>query len=153
MMKFYGGLIGAGILLFVVLACNLSANSNQKPTNSASDAKEPKVLGTFTNRLQMVNKYLLVEKGLTEPQLIALAKDLHRKEPAVTFWLLDDDSKSDEMMKWVKDYAAGEAEVSDPITDWMSEHIVANLQQYFREGGRYWALSKGMMGDKIADIE
>jgi len=146
-------MIGAGILLFVVIACNLSANNNQKPTSSAGDVKEPKVLGEFTNRLKMVNKYLLVEKGLTEPKLIELAKDLHRKEPAVTFWFLDDDSKSDEMMKWVKAYAAGEAEVSDPITNWMSEHIVANLQQYFREGGRYWALSKGMMGDKIADIE
>ena len=153
MMKFYGGLIGAGILLFVVLACNLSANNNQKPTNTGGDTTDPKVLGEFTNRLKMVNKYVLVQKGLTDAQLIELAKDLHRKEPAVTFWFLDDDSKSEEMMTWVKAYAAGEAEVSDPITNWMSEHIVANLQQYFREGGRYWALSKGMMGDQIAKIE
>ena len=154
-MKFNGRLIGAGILLFVVLACNLSANNNnnQKPTNTSGDKTDPKVLGEFTNRLKMVNKYVLVQKGLTDAQLIELAKDLHRKEPAVTFWFLDDDSKSDEMMRWVKAYAAGEAEISDPITNWMSEHIVANLQQYFREGGRYWALSKGMMGDKIADIE
>jgi hypothetical protein len=152
-MNFHGKLIGAGILLFVVLACNLSANNNQKPTNTGDDTKDPKVLGEFTNRLKMVNKYVLVQKGLTEAQLIELAKVLHRKEPAVTFWFLDDDSKSDEMMTWVKAYAAGEAEISDPITNWMSEHIVANLQQYFREGGRYWALSKGMMGDKIAEIE
>lgn len=152
-MKFHGKLIGAGLLLFVVLACNLSANNNQKPTNTGSDTTEPKVLGTFTNRRNMVNKYVLVKKGLTDAQLIELAKDLHRKEPAVTFWFLDDDSKSEEMMKWVKAYEAGESDASDPITDWMSEHIVANLQQYFREGGRYWTLSKGMMGDKIADIE
>jgi len=152
-MKFHGKLIGAGILLFVVLACNLSANSNQKKTSSDDDTTDPKVLGTFTNRRQMVNKYVLVRKGLTEAQLIELAKELHRKEPAVTFWFLDDDSKSDEMMKWVKAYEADESDASDPITNWMSEHIVANLQQYFREGGRYWALSKGMMGDKIAEIE
>lgn len=153
-MNFHGKLIGAGILLFVVLACNLSANNNQKPTNTGGDTKDPKVLGEFTNRLKMVNKYVLVQKGLTDAQLIELAKDLHRKEPAVTFWFLDDDSKSDEMMTWVKAYAAGEAEISDPITNWMSEHIVANLQQYFGEGGsRYWALSKGMMGDQIAKIE
>jgi hypothetical protein len=152
-MNFHGKVIGAGILLFVVLACNLSANNNQKPTNTGGDTTDPKVLGEFTNRLKMVNKYVLVQKGLTDAQLIELAKDLHRKEPAVTFWFLDDDSKSDEMMTWVKAYAAGEADASDPITNWMSEHIVANLQQYFREGGRYWALSKGMMGDKIAEIE
>ena len=153
-MNFHGKLIGAGILLFVVLACNLSANDNQKPTNTSGDTTDPKVLGEFTNRLKMVNKYVLVQKGLTDAQLIELAKDLHRKEPAVTFWFLDDDSKSDEMMTWVKAYAAGGAEASDPITNWMSEHIVANLQQYFREGGgRDWALSKGMMGDKIAEIE
>jgi hypothetical protein len=152
-MKFQGKLIGAGLLLLVLLACNLSANNNQKPTNTGGDTRDPKVLGEFTNRLKMVNKYVLVQKGLTDAQLIELAKDLHRKEPTVTFWFLDDDSKSDEMMTWVKAYAAGEADASDPITNWMSEHIVANLQQYFREGGRYWALSKGMMGDKIAEIE
>ncbi len=152
-MNFHGKLIGAGILLFVVLACNLSANNNQKPTNTGGDTTDPKVLGEFTNRLKMVNKYVLVQKGLTDAQLIELAKDLHRKEPAVTFWFLDDDSKSAEMMTWVNAYAAGEADTSDPITNWMSEHIVANLQQYFGEGGRYWALSKGMMGDQIAKIE
>ncbi|MFY9622394.1 MAG: hypothetical protein WAQ99_21435 [Pyrinomonadaceae bacterium] len=152
-MNFYGKLISAGILLFVVLACNLSANNNQKPTNTSGVKTEPKVLGEFTNRLKMVNKYVLVQKGLTDAQLIELAKDMHRKEPAVTFWFLDDDSKSAEMMTWVHAYAEGEADTTDPITNWMSEHIVANLQQYFREGGRYWALSKGMMGDKIAEIE
>jgi hypothetical protein len=154
-MNFHGKLIGAGILLFVALACNLSAsnNSNQKPTNTSGDKADPRVLGEFTNRLKMVNKYVLVQKGLTEAQLIELAKDVHRKEPAVTFWFLDDDSKSDEMMTWVKAYAAGEADASDPITKWMSDHIVASLQQYFGEGGRYWALSKGMMGDQIAKIE
>ena len=153
-MKSHGKLIGVGILLLVVVACNLSANNNQKPTNTGGDKTEPKVLGTFTNRLKMVNKYVLVEKGLTDAQLVELAKDMHRKEPAVTFWFLDDDSKSDEMMTWVNAYANGEADASDPITNWMSEHIVANLQQYFGEGGsRYWALSKGMMGDKIAEIE
>ena len=152
-MNFHGKLIGTGILLFVALACNLSANNNQKPANTGGATPEPKVLGEFTNRLKMVNKYVLVQKGLSDAQLIELAKNLHRKEPAVTFWFLDDDSKSDEMMTWVKAYAAGEADASDPITNWMSDHIVANLQQYFREGGRYWALSKGMMGDKIAEIE
>ena len=152
-MKSHGKLIGAGILLFVVLACNLSANDNQKPANTGGNTTEPKVLGEFTNRYKMVHKYVLVGKGLTDAQLIELAKDNRRKEPAVTFWFLDDDSKSDEMMTWVKAYAAGEADASDPITNWMSDHIVANLQQYFREGGRYWALSKGMMGDQIAKIE
>lgn len=155
MKKFQGKLIGAATLLFVVLACNLSAsnNNNQKPANTGGDTTDPKVLGTFTNRLKMVNKYVLVQKGLTDAQLIELAKNLHRKEPAVTFWFLDDDSKSAEMMTWVHAYGEGEADTTDPITNWMSEHIVANLQQYFREGGRYWALSKGMMGDKIAEIE
>ena len=73
-MNFHGKLIGAGILLFVVLACNLSANNNQKPTNTGGDTTEPKVLGEFTNRLKMVNKYVLVQKGLTDAQLIELAK-------------------------------------------------------------------------------
>lgn len=152
-MNFHGKLVGSGILLFAVLACNLSANNNQKPANTGGDTAGPKVLGEFTNRLKMVNKYVLVQKGLSDAQLIELAKDLHRKEPAVTFWFLDDDSKSEEMMAWVNAYATGEADAGDPITNWMSDHIVANLQQYFREGGRYWAVSKGMMGDKIAEIE
>ena len=152
-MNSHGKLIGAGILLFVVLACNLSANNDQKPANTGGDTTAPKVLGEFTDRRKMVNKYVLVQKGLTDAQLIELAKNMHRKEPAVTFWFLDDDSKSAEIMAWVNAYATGEADAEDPITNWMSDHIVANLQQYFREGGRYWALSKGMMGDKIAEIE
>ena len=67
-MKSHGKLIGVGILLLVVVACNLSANNNQKPTNTGGDKTEPKVLGTFTNRLKMVNKYVLVDTAsLSQP--------------------------------------------------------------------------------------
>ena len=154
--------LALGLLLFVVLACNFSKNGNTSNHNpakseSASESKsesDAKVVGTFTNRRNIVNKYILVEKAISEDKLIELAKKLHEDEPQANLWFVDDDSRSDEMVQWVKAYEKGEATLSDSIYDWMGDHVVANVQQYFGQGGtKYWALSKGMMGDQITKFE
>lgn len=154
-MKLHSAWLGSGLLLAAVFLCNMAQNSNSNNQGAGNKSDpEVKVLGTFTNRRNVVNKYVLVEKGLSNDKLIELATKLHRAEPAVNFWFVDDDSKSEEMLQWVKAYEKGEATPSDPIFDWIGDHTVANLQQYFGEGGtKYWALAKGMLGDQIAKIE
>ena len=137
-----------------LLACNVSKNVNTNDKNATKSDPDVRVLGTFTNRRNVVNNYILVEKGISNDKLVELAKKLHRAEPEANFWFVDDDSKSEEMIQWVKAYEKGEAAATDQIFDWMGDHIVANLQQYFGQGGtKYWALAKGMLGDQIAKIE
>ena len=154
--------LASGLLLLALLACNVSKNDNtvnkpvDKPIDKNLTKSDPdvKVLGTFTNRRNVVNNYILVEKGIDNDKLVELAKKLHDAEPAANFWFVDDDSKSEEMIQWVKAYEKGDAAATDPIFDWMGDHVVANLQQYFGQGGtKYWALAKGMLGDQIAKIE
>jgi hypothetical protein len=153
-MKLHSACLASGLLLLVLLGCNLSQNGNKNDNTVAKSDPDVKVLGTFTNRRKVVNKYILVEKGISNDKLVELAKKLHRAEPEANLWFVDDDSKSDEMIEWVKAYEKGEATASDPMFDWMGDHIVANVQQYFGQGGtKYWALAKGMMGDQIAKIE
>jgi hypothetical protein len=153
-MKLHPAWLALGLLLVALLACKLGQNANTGEHNVTKVDPDVKVLGTFTNRRKIVNKYVLVEKGTSNDKLVELAKRLHRAEPEANFWFVDDDSKSDEMIEWLKAYEKGEATASDPMFDWMGDHIVANVQQYFGEGGtKYWAVAKGMMGDQIAKLE
>src|SRR5262245_41392952 len=120
-MKLHSAWLASGLLLLVLLGCNLSESRNKNNSNTAKSDPDVKVLGTFTNRRNVVNKYILVEKGISNDKLIELAKKLHRAEPEANFWFVDDDSKSDEMIEWVKAYEKGEATVSDPMFDWLGE--------------------------------
>jgi len=101
----------------------------------------------------MVNKYVLIAKGISEAQLIDLATKLHHAESKTNYWLLDNGSKAIQMMKWVRDYGDGKAALTDPILDWIAAHMVANLQQYGFGSNEHWVLAKGMWADKIADIK
>lgn len=162
-MKHHSAYLALGFLVLTLIACNFSTNSNTNTSESTANTNDKgaaksdpdvKVLGTFTNRRNVVNKYILVEKGISDDKLVELAKKLHTAEPSANFWFVDDDSRSEEMMTWVKAYEKGESTASDPIFDWMGDHIVANVQQYFGQGGtKYWAVAKGMMGDQIAKLE
>ena len=153
-MRVHSAWLTFGLLLLVVLGCNLSQNGNKSNSNVAKSDPDVTVLGTFTNRRNIVNKYILVEKGISNDKLIEIAKKLHRAEPEANFWFVDDDSKSKEMIEWIKAYEKGEATASDPMFDWTGDHIVANVQQYFGTGGtKYWALAKGMMGEQREKLE
>jgi len=154
-MKLHSAWLASAMLFAALLACNMAKNGNSNDQTAASKSNpDVKVIGTFTNRRHVVNKYILVEKGVSNDKLIELATRLHHAEPKANFWFMDDDSRSAEMLKWVQAYEKGEATLSDPISDWISDHTVANVQEYFGEGGtRYWAVAKGMMGDRIAKIE
>ncbi len=132
-----------------------NGNSEDLRVKAAKDGTSQdlpvKVLGSLTNRLQIVNKYVLIKKGLSEAELIKLAKDLHRLEPKTNFWMLDDDAKAEQLLKALEDYAAGRPDVIP--WDWLNEHMVANVQEYLGPGTtRSWGLARGLGSDKIADI-
>lgn len=141
------------LILIALFILSPAIGSAQNKLNSKNKL-QVKVLGAFTNRFKMVNKYVLVAKQLSDAELVKIATKLHRAEPKTTFFFLDDAGKSAQMLKWIKDYAADKAAMTDPIFKWMTEHIVANLQEMTGGGrGKYWALSKGMWGDEIAEIK
>ncbi|MFL6276202.1 MAG: hypothetical protein ACJ74G_13520 [Blastocatellia bacterium] len=140
----------AAALLTLTAVPDARASQNRR---AHYDKPQVRVLGTFTNRFKMVNKYILVAKGLSEAELVKMASSLHQAEPEVNFWLLDNASKSEQMLKWVKAYEAGKATAFDPVFEWIGDHTVANLQQWGLGSGKHWVLSKGIGMDKIADIE
>lgn len=132
-----------------------NGNSQDLRVKAAKDGTSKdlpvKVLGSLTNRRQIVNKYVLIKKGLSEAELIKLAKDLHRLEPKTNFWMLDDDAKAEQLLKALEDYAAGRPDVIP--RDWLNEHMVSNVQEYLGPGTtRSWGLARGLGSDKIADI-
>jgi len=141
------------LLLLVLLTAVPAVGVSQVKTDPDAEP-QVKVLGTYTNRYKMVNKYVLVAKGLTEDELIELASNLHRNERDVSFWFLDDGSKSSQMLGWIKAYGEGKADATEPIFDWIADHTVANLQPWVDgKRGKFWVLSKGIGMVKIAEIE
>ncbi len=144
------------ILFFLLSLLVMSAPSpsaSQMPQPQKPDDKPTfKVLGTFTNRYKIANKYILVAPKLSDDELIKLAKKLHHKEPDVTFWFLDDDSQFSQLLKSLKEIEAGNTG-SFPQA-WAKQHIIANLQPWYASGrGTYWVLCKGDGIDKIVEIE
>ena|SRR5258706_2093675 len=129
-----------------------SQDLGMKPAKDGTSKDLPvKVLGSLTNRLQTVNKYVLIKKGLSEEELIKLAKDLHRLEPKTNFWMLDDDAKAKQLLKGLEDYAAGRPDAIPG--EWLNEHMVCNVQEYLGPGAtRSWGLARGLGSDKIADL-
>lgn len=111
-----------------------------------------RLLGEYKNSRQIMLKYVLVAKGLPQKKLIALATKLHRAEPKVYFWFLDDDAMFSQFLQSLKDIEAGNTDTYP--ADWAKEHIVVNLQEWIASGrGKYWVLCKGDGVDKIAEIK
>ncbi|HEU4388717.1 MAG TPA: hypothetical protein VFV34_13025 [Blastocatellia bacterium] len=132
-------------LVLIVAASVLSGaqTSGKKPKH--------KLLGEYTNRRQVLLKYVLIEKNLSQKELTALAARLHRAEPKTYFWFLDDDTMFPKMLGSLKEIEEGNSE--NYPTEWARDHIIASLQEWMATGrGRYWVLCKGDGIDKIAEI-
>jgi hypothetical protein len=126
-------------------ACSFSARAD----SGKSDAK---VLGEYTNRRQVLLKYVLIAKNLPQDKLIALARKLHKAEPKTYFWFLDDATEFPRLLSSLKEIEEGNSE--NFPSEWAREHIIANLQEWIASGrGRYWVVCKGDGIDKIAEIE
>src|SRR6185295_18303774 len=80
----------------IELLQGLRHDSSAKVTKAGAGTNLPvRLLGSLTNRFKIENKYVLIEKGSSEAELIKLAKELHRLEPKTSFWMLDDDARAE----------------------------------------------------------
>jgi ferredoxin-NADP reductase len=138
------------LLLLAPISLLLAAGRDVHAQASDDAGAKVKVLGEFTNRYKLTNKYVLVAPGLGQDEFLAIAKTLHASEPQVTFWMLDDDSQAPQLIASLKEIEAGNS-ASYPA-DWANEHIVANLQEWLGPNGRHWVLCKGSGMDKIAEL-
>lgn len=127
------------------------AGSLMSGAQTAGKKPGHKLLGEYTNRRQVLLKYVLIDKNLSQKDLTALAVKLHRAEPKTYFWFLDDDAMFPKMLSSLKEIEEGNSE--NYPADWAREHIIANLQEWIATGrGRYWVLCKGDGIDKITEI-
>ena len=124
----------------------MSKNDNTVDKSVTKSESDVRALGTFTNRRNIINKYVLVEKGIANDNLVELAKKLHRNDPEANFWFVDDDSKSEEMIQWIKAYEKGEAQLPIRSSTWMGDHFVGNLQQYLARGHQILGARKRNVG-------
>jgi hypothetical protein len=139
------------LLLIGCMSLAMLRGGSIRSQPDAADQARVKELGEFTNRFKITNRYVLIPAGLSEAELIAIAKRLHRSEPKATYWFLDDDSQFPKLLASLKEIEAGNSE--NYPSDWAGEHIVANLQEWLGGGGRRWVLCKGSGIDQIAEIE
>lgn len=108
-------------------------------------------LGSFTDGLNYVRKYVLVDKRLTEAQLIRLAKRLHAEEPRTWFWLFDDKSKFPVFWATVRNTEHGD--VRDYPLDWVRDHTVGHIGLQLRpHAPTHWVLMRGRGADVLQEL-
>ncbi len=110
-----------------------------------------KVLGEFTDRYGFRRLYLVVPSGLSDDDLVALAKAIHAKEKKAWLWMLDDDSKGALMMEELSKAPDGSS--ADYPLEWIKEHTVANSKLLMVPNAENrWVLYKGAGDEEIAEL-
>lgn len=141
------------IVLWTGLACGLDADESSSSGNDkgtqTENASLPKKLDSY--ELKGIKfAYYLIPAGLETDELVKTAKEIHESENDTQLILVDDDSKIDEYIKYVK-AISGIGELEDPMPqEWADKHIVANVQKHMN--GR-WVLYKSYGFEEIAELE
>lgn len=138
-----------------------AASANAEPSAAATvtapeaaaspyDA-EVKALGTFTDRNGFLRKYVLVAPGLSDRQLLTLARRLHRIEPDTWFWFMDDDGGIESLLASLPQTEQGD-DSHFPV-QYVQQHAVAHMQMNVGgANGRQWVLEHGAGSDVIAPL-
>jgi hypothetical protein len=121
-----------------------------KPSSPPYDG-EVSLLGTFTDRRGFVRKYVRVTSGISDKQVIDLARKLHKIEPKTWFWMLDDDSQSRQLMATLPRVEQGD-DTGYPL-EWVKRHSVAHVYPLSTPSGRRWVVAKGWGSDALATLE
>lgn len=139
------------ILLGAALACNLDADNDGSSggESQSENASLPKKLDSY--ELKGIKfAYYQIPAGLGKEELVKMATEIHESESDTQLILVDDDSKVDEYIKYVK-AISGVGELEDPMPqEWADKHIVANVQKHMN--GR-WVLYKSYGFEEIAELE
>ena len=111
-----------------------------------------KVLGDYTTRQGLKRRYLQVPVGFSDAEIVALLRRLHGEQPALWFWLLDDDSQWPQLLAALPQAEAGNYD--DYPLDWVETHAVANLALELTPEGRRWVVMRGASrSDRLAVLD
>jgi hypothetical protein len=142
----------------IAAGANTPATAPTEPSDQASKSKEQspyvtevKALGEFTDGYGFLRKYVQIAPGLSDAQLIDLARRLHALEPKTWFWMLDDGAQAKQMMEALPRTAEGD--FSGYPRKWVEQHTSAHIvMEIVPRRGRRWVLAKGSGGDVMATL-
>lgn len=130
---------------------NPSKNESVSPSANATVEAEGRKLGEFTTRQGFRRVYVLVPEGLSQEQIIAVAKAWHQREQDGWLWLIDDDSKFDLLLETLPQTEQGN--LDNFPAEWIKNHAVANSSLVlFPDRTRRWLLMPGASRDATAPI-
>lgn len=126
-----------------------SARVEPSAASSPYDA-QVKMLGGFTDRHGFLRKYVLVSPGLSDKQLLTLARQLHRIEPDTWFWFIDDDSQIHALLASLPKSEKGD-DRGFP-TQYVQQHVLAHVELDVGSKGRQWVLKRGAGSELLAPL-
>ena len=112
-----------------------------------------RVLGAYTTPRNLHRKYVLIDAGLSDDRLVETARRLHRIEPDTWYYLMDDDSRFDEMLAALPKTARGD--YADWPAEYVEAHFVARVMQVIQGDGegevtRSWWVEGGPDRERLA---
>lgn len=129
----------------------------ETPQNPPSDGPSPydaqvKALGEITDRYGFRRKYVVVSPGLSDAQVVELAKQLHAGEPKTLFWMLNDQTKAPQMMKALPRTALGDYK-GYPL-EWVEKHTAGQIMmELMPGGGKRYVVYRGAGSDVISVLD
>jgi alanyl-tRNA synthetase len=152
----------AALVCLVLFACDAGTKKKRPSSDDDDDARKTKTSKTSKASSEKSAKldeytikgiqfvYFKVPAGLSREQLIETAQKLHEQEPKAQLVLVDDDSKLEEYVTYVK-AISGQGELNEPMPqEWADKHIVANVQLYMN--GKF-VLCEGNGSKEIAELK
>lgn len=135
-----------------------AATSSPQNTKISVSPKEPTVPYTLASTYATAGKAwrLIVIKGpISDPQLIALARELHRMYDGESIDIFDDPSQIRVYEQWDKHYPKGAYPYPKK---WVNKHHIAMINRMLAPGGATWQLFGGAAHptspeSKIVDLE
>ncbi len=122
------------------------ANASVEASLDADVENVHRVLGTFTTKQSIFRKYVLIEPGLSDEQVVAAATQLHALEPETWFYLMDSDSEFEQMLAALAQSESGN--LDNWPSDYVEAHFVARTLEELRGDGkgdtiRVWLIEGG----------
>jgi hypothetical protein len=114
------------------------------PGTSGPFGTTARLLGTYPTRIGTY-AYVKVPRGMSNGQIISLARRLHTYRPSDTFWLLDDGSEIRQLLAALPKTAKGD--YSTYPRRWFDQHCVAYIELVTGAGKLYWVVLKGASMD------
>lgn len=180
------GLISVFVLLVIIgsMAGAPSSPANQKTagmgtsrTPTSKSVIKHKELPAY-QKSGKTWKNIVIEPGMPKADLIALAIDIHKKDPQGYYRIFDDDGRFQQYMDWDINYGKvvdrdGKVKHVDECIDvaycrelvrqgkvaypypeeWAKAHHLANIQLMAERGRLRWGLWDGFGATKIAALE